>query len=83
MAGDVGGGRQLGGGHDGVAAVDGEQAFVEGPVAEVAEGDAVAGIIVCDVHRLLTRQGTMWAAATAVWPSAVSMRMPQRAQRWS
>ena len=46
MAGDVGGGRQLGRSHDGVAAVDGDEALVEGPVAEMAEGDAVAGVVI-------------------------------------
>ena len=31
----------------------------------------------------LTLQGTMWAASTTVCPSAVTMRVPQKAHRWS
>lgn len=51
VAGDVGGGSQLGRGEDNVAAVDGDEALVEVPVAEVAGGDAAAGVIIVgDTH---------------------------------
>ena len=46
MDGEVGLGAEAGGGVDDVIGVDAEQAFVEGPVAELAEGEAVAGVVV-------------------------------------
>ena len=46
VAGDVGGGAQVGRDEDGVGGGDGEQALVEGPVAEAAERHAVAWIVV-------------------------------------
>ena len=37
---------------DDVIGVDAEQAFVEGPVAEFAEGEAVAGIVIVAASNL-------------------------------